>query len=101
MPPVLGAQSLNHWTTREEPHFLLKKLTHFFYCLSQSGFLFLLAKSILNYMNIMVIAYKPKADPHEEQESRTRKLSEIKIAPLSSSLSLSFESPDLSTWSYF
>ena len=52
-------------------------------------------------MNIMVIAYKPKADPHEEQESRTRKLSEIKIAPLSSSLSLSFESPDLSTWSYF
>ena len=36
----------------------------------------------------MVIACKPEADPHKEQEPRTRKLSEIKIAPLSSSLSL-------------
>ena len=36
----------------------------------------------------MVIACKPEADPHEEQEPRARKLSEIKIAPLSSSLSL-------------
>ena len=64
---------------------LFKGINTFSYCLSQSGFPLLAAKSMLNYMNIMVIACKLEEDPLEEQEPRTRKLSEIKAAPLSSS----------------
>lgn len=68
---------------------LVKGMNKFSYCLRYSGlqFLLLAAKGMLNYMKTRVIACKLEADPPEEQEPRTRKLSETKAAPLSSSLS--------------
>lgn len=56
------------------------------------------AKIMLNYMNTKVIVCKLETHSYEEQELRTRKLSETKSGLLSNSPTLSFKLPGLSTW---
>lgn len=55
------------------------------------------AKIMLNYMNTKVIVCKLETHSYEEQELRTRKLSETKSGLLSNSPTLSFKLPGLST----